>query len=870
MHWTSGTEKRVLVNGLTLLAQRDSSAPVVAVVTHVRAGYFDEPDEWVGISHVLEHMFFKGTARRGPGDIARDTQLLGGYLNAATSYDKTVYYTVLPSSGDGLTNALDVQSDALMHTALDPGELARELDVIVQEAKRKLDTPSAVANEKLYELLFPTHRMRRWRIGTEEGLRSLRRADLEAYYLTRYSPDRVIVAIVGDIDVEQALDAASAAYSSWDRTAAMVPGAPAETEPVQPGILVLNGDVTRPLATVGWRTVGTLHDDAAALDIAASLLGSGRGSRLYRAVRATGLASSAHAFHYTPTEVGVLDLSLESDDGKLADAVEKSVALVRDLGECGPHDAELDRVKALTASRWARQFESMDGRAGILCECEGLRDFALADDLYAKLLGTSAADVRRVVTAHLAADRACAVLYLPVGQTSRLVDGGWPVTLPDSETPVEPVPPAERTRTRPAAGAAAGPAGHEGGVLHSTRPGIDLLVRPKRGAGLVSLILHVPGVTGKEIVDEAGITRLFGRCSVRGAAGMSAQELAQAAESLGGGVATGSSVDGVTWSMTVKADALASAADLLRAVALEPTLAGDDIEVERMLQASDARRIRDDMYAYPVQQAILEAFRGDAYGLPPLGEPDAIEQMPSLRVREWAQVVASERAVAVAVGDLEPDDLLAGLDPLACWPAVSADANVFTPPSAFGHGRRCEQRDKAQSALAMAFPACRYGSSDRYALTVTAALLSGLAGRLFHELRDKMSLAYTVAATPWLRLRAGAMIGYIATSPDRENEAREAMLRELRRLTEEVVPDSELVRARNYAAGLVEIRQQSGAAIAGEIATAWLNGVIDEMAEAPSRLRAVSAEAVMRVAQRVFDTEARAEYVVRGGRSVGQ
>ena len=119
--------------------QEDRSAPAVAVVTHVKAGFFDEPDRWVGVSHVLEHMFFKGTARRGVGAIARETKHAGGYLNASTTYDHTSYFTVLPASG--LEAALDIQSDALRHSVIDADELARELQVIIQEAKRKLDTP---------------------------------------------------------------------------------------------------------------------------------------------------------------------------------------------------------------------------------------------------------------------------------------------------------------------------------------------------------------------------------------------------------------------------------------------------------------------------------------------------------------------------------------------------------------------------------------------------------------------------------------------------------------------------------------------------------------------------------------------------------
>ena len=143
--WTSDVRREVLPNGLTLLVQRDSSAPVAAVVTHVKAGFFDEPDRWVGISHVLEHMFFKGTPTRGPGQIARETKAVGGYLNASTSYDHTSYFAVLPCGR--LKDAIAIQGDALMHAAIDGEELARELQVIIQEAKRKLDDVSSLAWE---------------------------------------------------------------------------------------------------------------------------------------------------------------------------------------------------------------------------------------------------------------------------------------------------------------------------------------------------------------------------------------------------------------------------------------------------------------------------------------------------------------------------------------------------------------------------------------------------------------------------------------------------------------------------------------------------------------------------------------------------
>src|SRR2546423_2419437 len=113
----ASVHREVLPNGLTVLVRRDTTAPVVAIVTYVKAGYFDESDDVVGIAHVLEHMFFKGTTRRGVGEIAKETKASGGYLNASTIYDHTVYYTVLPSAS--LAVGLDIQADAYASSVID-------------------------------------------------------------------------------------------------------------------------------------------------------------------------------------------------------------------------------------------------------------------------------------------------------------------------------------------------------------------------------------------------------------------------------------------------------------------------------------------------------------------------------------------------------------------------------------------------------------------------------------------------------------------------------------------------------------------------------------------------------------------------------
>ncbi|HUR91244.1 MAG TPA: pitrilysin family protein, partial [Gemmatimonadaceae bacterium] len=223
---STGVSRAVLDNGLTVLVQPDPDSEVVAIVTYVKTGYFDEPDDLVGIAHVLEHMFFKGTPRRGVGEIAKQTKAQGGYLNAHTIYDHTSYYAVLPSSG--FVEGLDIQADAYANSLVDAGELAKELEVIIQEAKRKLDNAGAVTIETLYALLHDQHRVRRWRIGTEEGLRRLTRDDVAGFYRTFYRPSATVLAIVGDVDPDDALRQIEARYGAIPDGAVPFDRGPAE------------------------------------------------------------------------------------------------------------------------------------------------------------------------------------------------------------------------------------------------------------------------------------------------------------------------------------------------------------------------------------------------------------------------------------------------------------------------------------------------------------------------------------------------------------------------------------------------------------------------------------------------------------------
>ena len=862
--WTAGVRREVLSNGLTILAQRDPAAPAVAVVSQVRAGFFDEPDAQVGVSHVLEHMLFKGTPTRGVGAIARETKAAGGYLNAATSYDHTTYYTVLPAAS--LPVALDLQSDALRRSLIDPEELRRELRVIIEEAKRKLDQPGAVAAETLHTLLFDRHRIRRWRIGTESQLAAMTRQEIVGYYRSRYVPGRTIVAMAGDLDPDAAIGMARDLFGGWP---AAEPGRdPSPQEPPRREVRTrtLRGDLHHSHLVVGWRGVPSLHPDAAALDMAAAVLGLGRAGWLYRQLRAPGIVTSIGAWHFSPTEVGVFSVGAELDPGRLDAALGGIAGCVARLRETGPDQADILRVRTQLQARWARGMESTEGRASALASAEAQGGLELLDREYDRLMAVEAAEVKRVAREWLDPETIAACAYLPHAAPDELDPGRLrarflapapAIAGPQAPPiPVTPAPvPSRGIRTS--------------GVLHVALPGADLLIGRKVGVPLIAL-----GVYRRRSVAEApstaGLGALAVRAAVRGTAAWNAAELALAFEACGGSVAPLIAADWFGFGTTVLSEHGAAAAALLSEVLSRPRFDAGEIALERATLTEEAIHAADDMVRYPIQLALAAGFGQEGYGLPSHGLPDTVPQLGEGMVRAWhACEMATGRTTIVAVGELDTErlaDQLAGI--FGGGPERSQIGQ--TPRSTWqggapGHLEAVVERARKQSALAVIYPGPGRRAPERHAAEVWAAIASGLGGRLFTALRDRRSLAYTVMASSWQRAGAGALLLYLATSPGREAEARGALLEELERFREEPPEPEELTGAVSYLAGQAQVRRQTASAVAGEIAEAWLLGEgLAEVEDPAAGYRSVTAGQVLALAGSALAPSLRAEGIVRG------
>ena len=577
---SSYTHRTVFPNGFTLLVREDRAAPVVAIVTRVKAGYFDEPDSEIGIAHVLEHMYFKGTPTRAPGEIATATKDVGGWLNAHTIYDATTYITVLPS--EKWERGLDIQFDAFANSLIDADELRRELEVIIQEAARKEDTPAAVTAETLYEVLHDAHRMRRWRIGREAGLRTFTRELVHGFYRNWYTPSNSILAIVGDVDTSVVEAEVAARYGTLPAHDPLPNHGPEEPRWLGARYRALSGDVQQAHATFGWRTVGPLHPDAPALDVASSVLSTGRASRLYRAVRERGLAMSASAYHYTPTQLGVFAIGLVGADATIAEASATAWQQLRALQHDGPTDDELARVKHVLRTRRLRSEESMEGQASELVAWEALGGLDVGEAWWSAVDAVTASDVQRVLHAWCGDETVGVVSYRPTGSAPLASDGPQLVASWNASAGEALVAEVRSPITVVAAATPNVPELRVGDVhVFRTAHGVPVLVRRKPGARLVHMGCWVKGGAVDEPIPYAGLTSLMARASLKGTTTRTAPQIAEDGERLGGSVSTSVSKELVGWSISVPMDDAMAAATLLADVVQHPTFPEEAVVAER-------------------------------------------------------------------------------------------------------------------------------------------------------------------------------------------------------------------------------------------------------------------------------------------------
>lgn len=393
--------RHTLSNGLQILALENHTLPVISYYTFFRVGSRNEPAGRTGLSHLFEHMMFNGAARYGPKEFDRMLESNGGYSNAYTSEDMTVYYEDFPD--DRLELVVDMESDRLAHLALTEQSLASEREVVKEERRVSVDNSvEGHVLELLSSLAFTAHPYR-WPVsGWMSDLDAITLQDCRAYFRTHYAPNNAVIVIAGDFQTDRAVELIRRYY---DPIPAQPPAPPLVTvEPPQYGErrAALHKYAELPALAIGYRSVSAKNRDLFALDVLQMILGRGESSRLYRTLvyREQAAVSVSASFPWM-LDPGLFTIYVTLKPEATHEQVEELIGREIERLKTEPvAEQELRKAKNILQAGWVRDLETNSGKADRIGNYELLfGDWSALSGTLARYEAVTADDLLRVANA---------------------------------------------------------------------------------------------------------------------------------------------------------------------------------------------------------------------------------------------------------------------------------------------------------------------------------------------------------------------------------------------------------------------------------------------------------------------------------------
>jgi len=396
----------VLSNGLKVILLENHRAPFVTFQVWYRVGSRNEAWGKTGLSHMLEHMMFKGTEKIGPGEFSRIIQENGGNDNAFTSYDYTAYFENL--SSDRIQVAIDLESDRMQNLLLREEDFRTERMVVMEERRlRTEDNPQAVLIEQMMATAFQIHPYRWPIIGWMENLVRLTLDDLKTYYQTYYNPVNAFLVVVGDFKKEELLPKIEKAFGSYPKGVAPIQDRDKDPPQLGERRIYVKKEAQLPFLVMGYHVPNIREADSYVLEVIATILSGGKSSRLYQSlVREKRLVLSADADHsllsYDPS---LFYLSAELLPGKDITEVEKALDQeIEQLKKEPVGERELEKVKNQLEASFVFGQDSIFNQAMLLARHEIALNWKAIDDYIPSVRKVTAEDIQRVAKKYLIPD----------------------------------------------------------------------------------------------------------------------------------------------------------------------------------------------------------------------------------------------------------------------------------------------------------------------------------------------------------------------------------------------------------------------------------------------------------------------------------
>lgn len=846
--------KHTLPNGMDILLNENHSSPVISFNVLVHAGSAIETNDEAGLCHVIEHMIFKGTPSRPVGAIARDIEASGGEVNAYTSFDQTVFYINMASRFSG--KGLEILSDAVQNPLFDANELSRELEVICEEIRRGKDSPSHCISEDLFSHAFSTHTYGRPIIGFTEIVKSFTREKVQSFYRKHYTPDNMTLIVVGDFKSDEMSVNIARAFSNFktDKALPRQDDQTIELEPPQSGLKVHTNtmEIQSTHFMLGFHVPEITHDDIPALDILSHILGGADSSRFEQIIKEKKrLVHNIYCYAFTPKFPGLFAVGGMMQPEKtlhVIDAIWEEVQKI--IAEPVSAD-ELNRAKINIRASELYERETVGGLAAKLAyflATAGNHEF---EKRYFQILNDVTVDDVRMIAQKYLTPQNCTVEILSPKKAKTQP------TIPAIEaacTGKKNMPAIKKQERRPP-------------QIHQLPNGIKLIIQENHTLPIVAVYAAMPGGLSYETPQNNGISYLTARTLTKGTSRRSAIDIAKKIESIAGMIDGFCGRNSLGLRSEFLSEKLHDGFGLFAEVLTQAAFDNEEVEKERAQQIETIQNQEDSLHAMAFVYFMKKLYGGHPYGMRILGEVASVKKLtPAMLKKYWAMYLNPAGMIISVVGDVSPSEIKRLANDwikIKRGKIIKAPKIPITAPKTIVTNE-IVKKGKEQTHIVMGFMGTTIKSPDHYKLSVLNQILSGQGGRLFLNLRDKMSLAYAVSSTMQSSIHSGHFAVYIGTEPSKADTALAGIKKELGQLLKELVSKEELERAQQYIVGTYELDQQKNSALASNYVFNELYGLgIAELEHYPQKILKITREDILKVAQKYIKLDAYVLSVVK-------
>ncbi|MDR1083616.1 MAG: insulinase family protein [Deltaproteobacteria bacterium] len=846
--WGGAEDSYVLDNGLKVILAPQPGNPVISARVVIKAGSANENGlKEYGLAHLMEHMAFKGTAKRKVGEISSLVETSGGSINAYTSYDETCYHLSLPAEEAEL--ALDILADLVFAPTYDPKEYASEKEVVVEEIKRSMDSPDRVMAEEFMERVFKDHPYGHMVLGSADTVRGVSRETALAFHRKHYRPDNAFLVVSGGLDPSAVRGLVDKYFKSLKKPAVSLPTPPANTaaENKGPVLSVMPSEQAAfPKVLIGFRTPGGSDSRSNQLDMISAILSQGRASRLYSQVRvAKGLVTDIDTYAMTPKLDGCFYIGFETEPGKIQPALAAIIEELEGLVKNPPTDEEMARARALTGKSFLLSQESAEGQNGIISSFElQTGEWRLKDAYISRWSRLIPADLVHLAREFFTPENMTVTIMLPreAAQPDRdqLEKSLKQWSLPEPK------------------GAGEAKDNYETYRLDN---GVEvLLLRDASLPQVIVKVLTVGGLLG-EGEGQDGLSHILAEVWPKASRKLPSAEMARTIENLGASIEGFSARNSLGLSGSFLSSNWAQSLKLMLDLVTEPALAQENLEEVRE-ETVAALKLQEEQMAERAFRLVRNGlFREHPYHRNNLGLLPAVEKFTREDLQKfYGELIRPEKLLVAVAGDIDPQAVLDLLKlELGSWrPAGSPKAVVIPEPPAplTGTSFGSDNLDRAQTHLILGFLAAGLDDPDQAPLEVLSAHLSGMGGILFTRLRDQQSLAYVVSSGYNPGLLVGTFYFYIATDPQKTGQATAGILDIIDETKANVISGEELAGAKRYLVGIKKITRQTLSHRVDESVFNKLLGLgLDFDARYLKAIEAVTAADLQRVARKYLDLD---------------